>query len=61
MAYAVPTYVECSEGGCTLRSTYEVRNQRNEVVRRCCRRHAEALVRKLSAAEDAVARAAGSG
>lgn len=53
MAYAVALETACTETGCKRPATHEVRNQWNETVRRCCRRHADALVRRLSADEDA--------
>jgi hypothetical protein len=52
MAYAIPKDAECTEGGCTRRAEYIVKNNRNETIRECCRRHADALVRRLSAEED---------
>lgn len=53
MAYAVQIIGACDEPGCTKPGTYEVRNNRNAPMRRCCQRHAEAAVARLSAAEDA--------
>lgn len=49
MAYAVSLTVECTEPGCARPATHEVRNARNEVMRKCCRQHARALVDLLSA------------
>ncbi len=51
MAYAVPIDRICDSPECEKRATYEVRNSRNAVVQRCCWRHAERLVRELSAGE----------
>lgn len=43
-AYSVDLDVECSETGCTRRATVEVRNSRNEPIRKTCKRHGELLV-----------------
>lgn len=51
VAYAVALAVTCTETGCSKPATHEVRNGRNETVRKCCRRHAEDLVARLSADE----------
>ncbi len=53
MAYANPIAAECTEEGCTRPQEYIVKNRRNEEIRRCCRRHADRLVRRLSAEENA--------
>ena len=53
MAYGRPLDVECYQDGCTKRATFEVLNQWNAPVGKYCRPHADALVRRLSAAEDA--------
>lgn len=52
MAYAVLIVKECTEPRCSAQGTYEVRNQRNETIRICCRRHADALVRRVSQDEE---------
>jgi hypothetical protein len=49
MAYAVHLDTECTEAGCHRRATYEVRDAWNATIRKCCQRHAEQLVAKLSA------------
>lgn len=57
MAYAVRIATECTEAGCSEAGTYEVRNNRNEKIRICCRPHAHALVHTLSLAEERALRA----
>lgn len=47
-AYAVALDQQCSDHACAKRATHEVRNGRNEPIRRCCQRHAAALVARLN-------------
>ncbi len=49
MAYCRDLDEQCSQEGCVQRATVEVRNNRNEPVRRCCRRHGDALAARLTA------------
>jgi len=56
MAYAIPKDAQCTEAGCTRRADYIVKNNRNEIVRECCRLAGLRRSVDLSAEEEARAR-----
>lgn len=49
MAHAVELDEECSEYLCHKRATHEVRDRWNGKIRKCCKRHADLLVKSLKA------------